>query len=60
MYAWLDTYKKGVLESAAKAGLSSADLEKRSKADLVAQIQALKSENTQLKNRLVAYVLRDG
>lgn len=60
MYAWLDTYKKGVLEIVAKAGMSSADLEKRSKAELVAQIQALKAENSQLKNRLVAYVLRDG
>jgi transposase-like protein len=60
LYSWLDAYKQSVLHAAERAGMSPADLEKRSKTELVAENMALKAENRKLRDRLVTMLMKTG
>jgi transposase-like protein len=58
VYNWITAAKKNMVEQARHADLSPKEIEKTDKLTLVAQVEALKLENKQLRERLVALMLR--
>jgi transposase-like protein len=58
VYNWITAAKKHMVEQARTADLSPRELERTDKLTLIAQVEALKLENKQLRERLVALMLR--
>jgi transposase-like protein len=57
-YNWLKQYKQQILEASKQ--MSPAALEKRDKITMAAEIQALRLENQQLRNRLIKMLIKSG
>jgi transposase len=58
MYAWIESYRKKVMESANRAGKTPTQMEKESKVELVAKVQALTLENRKLLDKLFALMVK--
>lgn len=56
-YLWVRRYKEDMLKAKAKSGMSATDAETADKRVLIMEIQALKAENTKLRNRVVEMML---
>lgn len=57
-YNWVKAYKDEVMRRSMRAGMTPKDAETSVKADLLAEIAALKTENRKLRDRLVATMLK--
>jgi transposase len=59
-YLWVNKYKTDMLEQSRRGEMSDKELEKVDKSKLIAQLQALKLENTKLRNKVVSLMIRAG
>ena len=57
-YNWVTAYKAAVVKRSDRGDLTPAELERTAKADLIAEIEALRTENRKLRDRLVAEMMR--
>ena len=58
-YNWIAAYKQDILERSQREGMKPEDLERKAKADLIAEVEALRLENRKLRDRLVAEMMRN-
>jgi hypothetical protein len=58
-YLWVKDYKEQVMRRAMRSDMSPQELEKRAKADLIAEIESLRVENRKLRDRLVAEMMKN-
>ena len=58
-YNWIKAYKEAVMKRSMRADMSPDQLEKAAKADLIAEIEMLRTENRKLKDRLVAELMKN-
>lgn len=60
IYNWVAAYERQLLERSEKQGMSTHDAELWDKRTLIAEIKRLKLENTKLKDKLVAMMIKAG
>jgi transposase len=58
VYGWVAKYKSNILAQSRRAGMAPRDAERADKAELIAQLGALELENKQLRDRLIAVMLK--
>jgi transposase-like protein len=59
-YLWVAKYKQQLLETNARKDMTPKEQEQTDKRTLIVQLQQLKLENTRLKNKVVAMMLKAG
>jgi hypothetical protein len=58
VYGWVAKYKKDILARSRRAGMAPLDAAHADKAELIAQVEALELENKQLRDRVIAMMLK--
>jgi hypothetical protein len=58
VYGWVAKYKRDILERSRREGMAPRDASRADKAELIAQVEALELENKQLRDRLIAMMLK--
>jgi hypothetical protein len=59
-YLWVAKYKKQLVETSKRSGMSPADADRADKRTLATEIEQLRLENRKLRDRVVSLMIKSG